>query len=96
MIDRKDAHANHFMSLTNFGDHILHHLFPTLDHGYLKELYPIFHEMVNEFQLEARVAPFVTLIWANHLQVARIEPSDRLLLAGKTNKRAAGSLMDVR
>lgn len=84
MIDREDLRGNHFLVVTNFGDHILHHLFPTLDHGYLKDLYPILYDTVNEFSLEARSEPWSALIKGQHQQLARIVPSDRLLLVNKT------------
>lgn len=84
MIDREDLHGNHFLAVANFGDHILHHLFPTLDHGYLKGLYPILHGTAKEFNLEARIQPWAPLIVGQHKQLARIEPTDRFLQAGKT------------
>lgn len=83
MIDREDLHGNHFLAVTNFGDHILHHLFPTLDHGYLNDLYPILYDTANEFNVEARTKPWAELIVGQHLQLARITPSNRLMMANK-------------
>lgn len=77
MIDREDINGNHFLVLTNFGDHILHHLFPTLDHGQLRSLYAVLRETLSEFQLKARVRPWTTLIIGQHQQLARIVPNDR-------------------
>lgn len=79
MIDREDLKGNHFLVLTNFGDHILHHLFPTLDHGQLKGLYSALDETVREFQLEARAQPWSTLIVGQHQQLARIVSNDRCI-----------------
>ncbi|KAF5293575.1 hypothetical protein FQA39_LY03060 [Lamprigera yunnana] len=49
--DRREIIGNTFLTLTTFGDHALHHLFPTLDHGYLKHLYPILEETMKEFDM---------------------------------------------
>lgn len=78
MIDREEILGNHFWALTNFGDHIIHHLFPTLDHGYLNDLYPILYETAHEFGLEVRAKSFASLIVGQHQQLFRLEPSSRL------------------
>lgn len=79
MIDRADLRGgNRFRVLTQFGDHILHHLFPTLDHGVLHVLYGTLEETLAEFGLEARSKPWPQLIVGQHLQLARVEPSLRL------------------
>ncbi|KAK4873784.1 hypothetical protein RN001_013144 [Aquatica leii] len=49
--DKKEVIGSHFFGLITFGDHALHHLFPTLDHGYLKHLYPIFESTLKEFNI---------------------------------------------
>ncbi|KNC72933.1 hypothetical protein SARC_14506 [Sphaeroforma arctica JP610] len=36
-----------------FGDHVLHHLFPCVDHGYLEVLYPVLLQTLEEFGVEA-------------------------------------------
>lgn len=77
MIDREDLKGNHFLVVTNFGDHILHHLFPTLDHGYLPDLYPILYETVDEFKVELRCQSWASLISGQHLQLVRTDPSYR-------------------
>ena len=42
--------SDHFiMKMTSFGDHRLHHLFPTVDHSKLRYLYPIVEETCKEF-----------------------------------------------
>ncbi|KAF5308056.1 hypothetical protein FQR65_LT06431 [Abscondita terminalis] len=50
--DRKEIMGSHFMSLISFGDHALHHLFPTLDQKYLKHLYPILQETLKMFNIK--------------------------------------------
>lgn len=87
MLDRKDVQDNHFLSLTNFGDHALHHLFPTLDHGVLNKLYPLFEETCAEFKVDYRTDYFPKLIVGQHMQLARTEPSDRCVNVAKTLKK---------
>lgn len=79
MIDRTDLKGNHLLALTHFGDHIMHHLFPTLDHDQIHMLYPVLNETVKEFQVEVRTQAWPNLIVGQHQQLARIVPSERLL-----------------
>lgn len=51
-MDRQELRGNTLLVLANFGDHSLHHLFPTLDHGLLQELYDVFFETLMEFEAE--------------------------------------------
>lgn len=51
VVDRPDIKSNKFLVLTHFGDHILHHLFPTLDHELLPELLPVVEETCREFNV---------------------------------------------
>ncbi|KAF5308055.1 hypothetical protein FQR65_LT06430 [Abscondita terminalis] len=50
--DRKEIVGNYFMSLVSFGDHALHHFFPTLDQKYLIHLYPVLQETLKEFNIK--------------------------------------------
>ena len=34
-----------------YGNHILHHLFPTLDHGLLDSIRPVFEDTCRDFDL---------------------------------------------
>jgi len=51
--------------LTTYGNHILHHLFPTLDHGLLDTIRPIFQETCKEFDLpdELHLSPLQHTQW---------------------------------
>lgn len=73
VIDREDVKGSHFAVLTSFGDHCLHHMFPTLDHGILPQLYPIFHETCAEFETAYRECSWLHHIIGQHQQLARIE-----------------------
>ncbi|KAH8409602.1 hypothetical protein KR222_010579 [Zaprionus bogoriensis] len=54
IIDRGDIKWSDLLVLTHFGEHALHHLFPTIDHGVLKQLYPELQKTLNEFKVELR------------------------------------------
>lgn len=45
VMERKEISGSLFLVLTNFGDHALHHMFPTLDHSTLEHLYPVFKKV---------------------------------------------------
>ncbi|XP_061398766.1 cytochrome b5-related protein-like [Musca vetustissima] len=74
--DRSDIKGNHFWTLTHFGDHILHHFFPTLDHGMLPQLYPILEKTLEEFKGsggELRELSFLKHIVEQNRQLLRME-----------------------
>ncbi|CAH0702839.1 unnamed protein product [Spodoptera exigua] len=55
VMDRNDINDNFFKVMTFFGDHALHHLFPTLDHALLRHLYPVFLKHCEEFRANYRL-----------------------------------------
>lgn len=55
VMDRNDINDNFFKVMTFFGDHALHHLFPTLDHALLSHLYPVFLKHCEEFRANYRL-----------------------------------------
>jgi fatty acid desaturase len=74
VIDRIDLKGSLFLVMTHFGDHALHHLFPTLDHALLPQLYGVFFETCKEFEMELREYPFYKLIQGQYMQQARTKP----------------------
>ncbi|KAL4707905.1 hypothetical protein ACJJTC_013696 [Scirpophaga incertulas] len=54
VMDREDINGNLFKVMTFFGDHSLHHLFPTLDHAVLPYLYPTFLKHCEQFKANFR------------------------------------------
>lgn len=79
MIERSDLKgASRLAVLTQFGEHILHHLFPTIDHGELTSLHRVLRETLNEFGVESRTLAHSLLIVGQHLQLARVKPCQRL------------------
>uniref|UniRef100_T1P9A8 Cytochrome b5-related protein n=1 Tax=Musca domestica TaxID=7370 RepID=T1P9A8_MUSDO len=75
IIDRGDLKKSQFLVLTHFGDHALHHLFPTLDHGILPQLYPILYQTLDEFKGELRECNHIEHILGQHKQLLRIKPN---------------------
>lgn len=74
-MDRYDITGNHWLVLTNFGDHALHHMFPTLDHGTLQHLYPVFEATMKQFNIHLRMRSQLQMIKGQFLQLARTQPN---------------------
>ncbi|XP_018561157.1 cytochrome b5-related protein isoform X2 [Anoplophora glabripennis] len=74
VMDRKDITGSHFLVLTNFGDHALHHLFPTVDHGLLDYLYPVFLETCKQFGTEWILSTQLETTKGQYRQLAKVEP----------------------
>ncbi|EFA08576.2 cytochrome b5-related protein [Tribolium castaneum] len=75
IMDRHEITGSHFLVLTNFGDHALHHMFPTLDHGTLELLYPTFRKVCQDFNVDLRMTSQLELIKGSFMQVMRTEPN---------------------
>ncbi|EFA08577.1 cytochrome b5-related protein [Tribolium castaneum] len=76
VMDRKDITGSHFLVLTNFGDHALHHLFPTIDHGLLDYLYPTFLKTCADFGIEWRLSSQIELVKGQIRQLVKIKPNE--------------------
>ncbi|KAM8717117.1 hypothetical protein ACLKA7_003912 [Drosophila subpalustris] len=81
IIDRGDIKWSDLLVLTHFGEHALHHMFPTLDHGVLKHLYPELQQTLREFKSELREI--------NHW--GHIKGQNQQLLRTRTNPIPPGS-----
>ncbi|XP_044252380.1 cytochrome b5-related protein-like [Tribolium madens] len=75
VMDRKDITGSHFLVLTNFGDHALHHLFPTIDHGLLDYLYPTFLKTCADFGLEWKLSSQIELVKGQMRQLVKTKPN---------------------
>ena len=53
-IDRIEANLNLPMTLATFGNHTLHHLFPSLDHALLPQLREVFLQTCEEYEWELK------------------------------------------
>ncbi|XP_026755386.1 cytochrome b5-related protein-like isoform X2 [Galleria mellonella] len=71
-----DDHTSHFTSLTRFGNHALHHLFPTLDHAELVYLYPTLFEHCEKFGIEIRRNTFYQALISHSKQLWRKQPNN--------------------
>ncbi|CAB3236902.1 unnamed protein product [Arctia plantaginis] len=73
LLDRKDVNNNVFAVIILFGDHALHHMFPTLDHGILRHLRPIFIEICEKFQANYQVSTQFQLVLGQIKETMRTE-----------------------
>ncbi|KAF2892875.1 hypothetical protein ILUMI_13292 [Ignelater luminosus] len=73
--ERHDIKGSPFLVLTNFGDHALHHMFPTLDHGTLEHLYPIFNKTMKQFNLDLRMRSQLQMVKGQFMQLAKDKPN---------------------
>nr|CAD7423343.1 unnamed protein product [Timema monikensis] len=69
--DRKWISANILLVLTNFGNHALHHLFPTVDHDKLYDLKGVFKQTCKEFGVDFELAGVWECIAGQFRQLAR-------------------------
>ncbi|KOB71837.1 Desaturase, partial [Operophtera brumata] len=70
VVERIDYAGNHFKSITRFGDHALHHLFPTLDHAELKYLYPTLLKHCEKFETQLRTNTFYEALISHKVDAA--------------------------
>lgn len=71
-MERKDLKGSTFLTLTHFGEHAMHHLFPTLDHAILPQLDEILIKTCNEFEAVLSSCSWFHHIVGQHKQLARI------------------------
>lgn len=74
VVERSDYAGDHFKAITRFGNHALHHLFPTLDHGELNYLYPILLEHCEKFESQLKTNTFYEAIFNMSKQLVRKRP----------------------
>ncbi|XP_075220365.1 cytochrome b5-related protein-like isoform X1 [Lycorma delicatula] len=73
--DRIEVAATFPWAHLSFGDHTLHHMFPTLDHDILSELYPVFEKTCLEFGVEFRFNTTWNLFKGQFHQLTRTLPN---------------------
>lgn len=70
-IDRTETKSNAFSRLAYFGEHTLHHMFPSLDHSLLPQFRSVFLETCLEFQEQLRECSFYEALVAQFEQLGR-------------------------
>ncbi|XP_075972012.1 cytochrome b5-related protein-like [Anticarsia gemmatalis] len=75
VMDRTDINGSLFKVLTFFGDHAMHHLFPTLDHAYLSYLYPIFLKNCKKFRGNFRMTSSVDMFMGQLKAAMKTDPN---------------------
>lgn len=71
IIERSDVKRNKFLTLTQFGHHTLHHIFPTLDHSLLPHFQELFLDTCDDFKIHLREYPWWPLIVGQFKQLER-------------------------
>ena len=74
---RSEITGSLFLVSVTFGDHTLHHLFPTIDHSKLPFLYEAFFETCKEFDIPFKFISQKDLIWGKYAQLVNIKPNSR-------------------
>jgi len=69
----------YFLVATTFGDHTLHHLFPTVDHSKLHLLYPALEETCKEFGITYQTLPQSELFLGMHSQLMRTKGKENFV-----------------
>ncbi|KAG5668815.1 hypothetical protein PVAND_016738 [Polypedilum vanderplanki] len=72
-IDRTGANANLFMVLTHYGEHIIHHMIPSVDLAVLHLFWDILEETCKEFEAEIKLIPIKKAALLQFQQLKRIE-----------------------
>lgn len=75
VMDRYDINGSYWLVLTNFGDHGLHHMFPTVDHAILEKLVPVFEKTTKQFNINLRVHSQIDMIKGQFQQLSRTAPN---------------------
>ncbi|XP_075971562.1 cytochrome b5-related protein-like [Anticarsia gemmatalis] len=75
VMDRTDINGNLFKVMTFFGDHAMHHLFPTVDHAYLSHLYPIFLRNCQKFKANFRMTSSIDLFIGQLKTAVKVDPN---------------------
>jgi hypothetical protein len=60
--------------VSTFGEHTLHHLFPSLDHAYHRHLYPVLAQTCNEFQIRFEFTSTWDMVKGFLRQLSRTDP----------------------
>ncbi|XP_052895555.1 cytochrome b5-related protein-like [Anopheles moucheti] len=72
IVERRGVEGSLLKVITTFGDHYLHHLFPTLDHAILPQLNGVFLATCHEFDVGKRCSSWFSQYLAQNLQLARV------------------------
>jgi fatty acid desaturase len=77
-MERIEVQPYIFLVAISFGDHTLHHLFPTIDHSKLPLIHDIFHQTLKEFNVRFNVNSIGGMAFGMIRQIGRTKVhSDR-------------------
>lgn len=69
--DRSDVDGNYVLTTLMFGNHAMHHLFPTIDHSKLHDLNPVLEETCREFNINFKPMRVKNLLLGMFQQLVR-------------------------
>ena len=75
--DHVEFAHNPFIVLVTFGEHCLHHLFPTIDHTNLHHFYPVFHQTCQEYGVKYKPLKFLQLCKGQFQLLAKNNPNPK-------------------
>lgn len=92
VVDNSNISHNHLISLTHFGNHLMHHLLPTIDHGIAAQLYSVLFDTMADFETEFEEYPWFVHITGQLRQLAKnspasVTPAERKIMRIKENSR---------
>lgn len=76
--DRNVIDDYHFLVLTNFGSHALHHLLPAIDHAYLPLCLEALKKTCEEFNINNDKFTQIELIRGQFAQLSRTHPEKNM------------------
>lgn len=71
VVEKSEGKNYPFMTLMTYGNHTLHHFFPTVDNAVLPQLDDLLIETCLEFKIELEELPFLKLLVGHFKQLAR-------------------------
>lgn len=74
--ERKEPFDYIFVKISTFGDHTLHHLFPTLDQSVIPLLKDTYEDTCKEFGLDLTPVSCTSLMQGQFKQLSRIVPHE--------------------
>ncbi|KAK6621298.1 hypothetical protein RUM43_011604 [Polyplax serrata] len=69
--DRSDVDGNYVLTTLMFGNHAMHHLFPTIDHSKLYDLNPVLEETCREFNINFKPMTVKNMLLGMFQQLVR-------------------------
>jgi fatty acid desaturase len=90
--ERLEIKNSPFLTLIGYGNHVLHHLFPSLDHAILPQLNEILLHTCLEFECDLKEYPWWKLVIGQFNQLSRTEPKRSAVMGRPIVKTKTSSI----